>query len=113
MSDLVVAILADRAGNSERGFCPSGSFGLLLGMDSATVSDGCGVLDSSDLSVPFPVAAAAAAAAACCWAMSFLDAFPRFLRSRMYSQVKPNSGVWLVKLSDVDSPRVARYKQQR
>lgn len=110
MSDLVVAILADRAGSSERGLCPSGSFGLLLGIDSATLSEGCGVLDSSDLSVPFP--AAAAAAAACCWAMSFLDAFPRFLRSRMYSHVNPNSGIWSVKLSKMNSPGVTGYRRQ-
>lgn len=108
MSDLVVAILADRAGSSERGLCPSGSFGLLLGIDSATFSEVCGVLDSSDLSVLFP-----AAAAACCWAMSFLEAFPRFLRSRMYSHVNPNSGVWLVELSKLNSPRVAGYRRQR
>jgi len=35
-----------------------------------------------------PLAAAAAAAAA----RSFREAFPRFLRSRMYSHVRPNSG---------------------
>jgi hypothetical protein len=43
------------------------------------------VVDSSDGWLPLP------AAAACCCAMSFLDAFPRFLRSRMYSHVRPNS----------------------
>lgn len=98
MSELVVAMLADRAGSSERGLWPSVSLGLLLGIDSAVLSEGCGVLDSSDLTVLLP---AAAAAAACCWAMSFRDALPRFLRSRMYSHVRPNSGVLSVKLSDV------------
>jgi len=35
--------------------------------------------------------AAAAAWAAACWARSFREALPRFLRSRMYSQPSPNS----------------------
>jgi hypothetical protein len=43
------------------------------------------VVESSEGWLPLP------AAAACCCAMSFLDAFPRFLRSRMYSHVRPNS----------------------
>jgi hypothetical protein len=36
-----------------------------------------------------------AAAAACCWANSLREALPRFLRSRRYAHVKPNSDVML------------------
>ena len=71
MSDLVVAMLADRAGSSGRGLWPLGSFGLVVmvvvvvaWMGCGTFSGASGVLDSSDFGALFP--AAAAAAAACC-----------------------------------------------
>ena len=97
MSDLVVAMLADRPGSSGSGLWPSGSLGLLPWVESPALTSDDGVAESSDGCPPFP----AAAAAACCWAISFLDAFPRFLRSRMYSHVKPNSAAVLAYLSDV------------
>lgn len=95
----VVAMLADLAGGgrlgggrSGRGRWPSGS--STVGEDSfwSSLARDCGLPDVESPeggAVPFAAAAAAAA-------RSFRDAFPRFLRSRMYSHVRPNSTLWLV-----------------
>jgi hypothetical protein len=88
-------MLAERLGSPGSGLCPSGSLGLLFGRDSTALScdEGLPAVESSDGWLLLPPAAA------CCCAMSFLDAFPRFLRSRMYSHVRPNSTVVLASLS--------------
>ena len=57
--------------------------------DAFSFRDSVGDLSSDDCPVG-DFCPLAAAAAACC-ARSFRDAFPRFFRSRMYSQPKPNS----------------------
>lgn len=76
----------------------------LLSLESEWVDDALSFRDSDGDLTPGAVAVGegnfcspfevvpAAAAAACC-ARSFRDAFPRFLRSRMYSQPRPNSTV--------------------
>lgn len=104
----VVAMLADRVGGgrplgggkSGRGRWPSGSSALgeasFWSSGRPLVRD-WGLPDAESPeggAVPFAAAAAAAAA------RSFREAFPRFLRSRMYSHVKPNSARWSV-LSNV------------
>ena len=64
-----------------------------LSDELCSIRDSIGDLSPDDAAVgdfwPSPDAAAAAAAACC--ARSFLDAFPRFLRSRIYSQPRLNS----------------------
>ena len=100
----VVAMLAERpgvgmlgGGRSGKGRCSVSTpfcacSGIFWSSAKPWVRD-CGLPDvESPEGGAVPLApAAAAAAAACCCAMSFLDALPRFLRSRTYSHVKPNS----------------------
>ena len=101
-------MLADRPGSSGRDLWLSGSLGLLPCADSAALSGDWVVLESSDFGAPSP-----AAAAACCWAISFRDAFPRFLRSRIYSHVKPNSDVCVSQAVRHGSTQVTGHERQR
>lgn len=97
----VVAMLAERAGggmlgggrsgNGRCSVCSCTGSGIFWSSEKPLERD-CGLPEAESPEGGAVPPAAAAAAAACCWAMSFLEAFPRFLRSRTYSHVRPNSG---------------------
>lgn len=102
----VVAMLADLpgggrlgGGKSGRARWPSGNSTLgdvSFWSSEAPLLRDCGLPEAdSPEGGAAPFAAAAAAAAA----RSLRDAFPRFLRSRMYSQVKPNSTMRLASVA--------------
>lgn len=94
---MIVARLADRLGTNGTGKDDwvSDTVGLAFCVGSEVDSCDCGVAMARSPRCCVELSEDAAAAA-CCSAISFREALPRFLRSRRYAQVKPNSGEALV-----------------